>query len=63
MNCVVGPRHVSDLVFLWLWHRPAATGPIGPLAWEPPYDTDVALERQKDQKKERERERNVFRQF
>ena len=22
---------------LWLWHRPVATAPIGPLAWEPPY--------------------------
>ena len=22
---------------LWLWHRPAATAPIQPLAWEPPY--------------------------
>ena len=22
---------------LWLWHRLAATAPIRPLAWEPPY--------------------------
>ena len=28
---------VNDLVLLWLWCRPAATAPIRPLAWEPPY--------------------------
>ena len=26
-----------DPVLLWLWYRPAATVPIQPLAWEPPY--------------------------
>ena len=36
-------------VLLWLWHRPAATVQIRPLAWEPPYAANVALE--KDQKK------------
>ena len=35
---------------LWLWYRPAATVPIRPLAWEPPYVTGVAQERQKDKK-------------
>ena len=29
-----------------LWHRPAATALIGPLAWEPPYATGAALKRQ-----------------
>ena len=51
----VGRRCGSDPVLLWLWCRPAATAPIGPLAWEPPYAMGVALEkakRQKDQKKE-----------
>ena len=24
-------------LLLWLWHRPAATAPIRPLAWELPY--------------------------
>ena len=24
-------------VLLWLWRRPAASAPIRPLAWEPPY--------------------------
>ena len=28
---------VKDLALLWLWCRPAATAPIRPLAWEPPY--------------------------
>ena len=38
MSCGVGLRCGSDPVLLWLWHRPAATTPIRPLAWEPPYD-------------------------
>ena len=41
----------SDLTLLWLWHRPAATAPIGPLDWEPPYATGVALKGQKSKKK------------
>ena len=51
MSCGVGRRHGSDPVLLWLWCRPAATAPIGPLAWEPPYAVDVALKK-KRQKKE-----------
>ena len=47
MSCGVGCRRTSDLVLLWLWHRPVATAPIRPLAWEPPYAARVALERQK----------------
>ena len=47
MNCGVGSRHGLDLVLLWLWHRPAATTLIRPLAWEPLYDTDVALKSKK----------------
>jgi len=37
----------SDPELLWLWQRPAATAPIGPLAWEPPYAAGVALEKAK----------------
>ena len=55
MNCGVGRRHNSDLAWLWLWHRPAATAPIQPLAWEPPHATGVALKRPKKKKF-----RNVF---
>ena len=47
MSCGVGHRHGSDLAWLWLWQRPAATVPIRPLAWEPPYAVGVALKRQK----------------
>ena len=38
-----GHRHDLDLALLWLWYRPAATAPIRPLAWEPPYATGAAL--------------------
>ena len=38
-------------MLLWLWYRPATTALIQPLAWEPPYAVDVALKRQKDEKK------------
>ena len=37
---------VKDPALLWLWLRPAATGPIRPLAWEPPYATGAVLKRQ-----------------
>ena len=51
MSCGIGRRRGSDPSLLWLWHRPAATAPNGPLAWEPPYAAGVALKRQKRQKK------------
>ena len=38
MCCGVGHRHGSDL-----W--PAATAPIGPLAWEPPHAAGAAVEK------------------
>ena len=51
MSCGIGQRHSSDPVLLWFWRRLAATAPIRPLAWEPPYAMGVALEEtQKDQK-------------
>ena len=37
---------------LWLWHRPVATAPIRPLAWEPPYAVGAALEMAESQKKQ-----------
>ena len=51
MNSDVGHRRGSDVVLLWLWHRLAAAAPIGPLAWEPPYDKGEALKRQKRKNK------------
>ena len=53
MSCGVGHRHGYDLELLWLWCRQAATALIGPLAWEAPYATDVALKRQKTKRKKR----------
>ena len=62
MSCGVGQSLSLDLVLLWLWHRPAATAPIRPLAWEPPFATGAALKNKtnkqtKKKKRERERER------
>ena len=51
MSCGVGHRHGSDPELLWLWHRPTAIAPIGPLAWEPPYAQGAALEKTKRQNK------------
>ena len=50
MSCDIGRRYSLDLALLWLWHRPAAIAPTGPLAWEPPYAVGAALKRQKRQK-------------
>ena len=47
LELCVGHRWGSDPAMLWLWHQPAATAPIRPLAWEPPYAVGVALKRQK----------------
>ena len=47
MSCGLGHRHSSDLAWLWLWHRPVATVPIGPLASQPPYAEGAALKRPK----------------
>ena len=43
MSCGVGRRHGSHLVLLWLWHRPAATALIGPVALEPLYAVSAML--------------------
>ena len=48
VSCGAGHRRGLDPT--WLWHKPAATAPIGPLAWEPPYAMGVALKRQKKKK-------------
>ena len=47
----VDGRHGSDPMLLWLWCRPAAVAPVGPLAWEPPYALGAALKKQKKKKK------------
>ena len=42
-SCGVAHRCSSNPVLVWLWHRPAATALIRPLAWERPYAAGVAL--------------------
>ena len=51
VSCGVGHTFSSDPTLLWLWHRPAATALIKPLAWEPPYSVGAALEKAKRPKK------------
>ena len=58
MSYGVGRRRSSDPALLWLWRRLAATAPIGPLAWEPPYAVGEALEKTKRQKIKNKKERN-----
>ena len=50
MSCGVGRRGCSLLALLRLWCRTAATAPIIPLAWEPPYTSGAALKSKKKQK-------------
>ena len=52
VSCGVGRRHGLDLMLLWLWCRLAATAPIRPLAWEPPYTAGAALENTKTKNKQ-----------
>ena len=47
LSCGVGHRCCSDLVLLWPWHKPVATDPIRPLAWEPPFAVGAALKKEK----------------
>ena len=53
VTCGAGHRLGLDPALLWLWCRPAATAPTGPLAWEPPYATGAALEKAKRRKKKK----------
>ena len=51
VSCGVGHRCGLDPSLLWLWHRLAATAPIRPLAWEPPYAMGAALDKAKKKKR------------
>ena len=53
---------VKDPALLWPWCRPVATTPIQPLAWEPTYATEAALEMVKRQKKKSKSEIYVLRE-
>ena len=37
-------------MLLWLWHRPAAVAPTGPLAWELPYAMGAGPKKQEKKK-------------
>ena len=50
VSCGVAHRHGLDLVWPWLWCRPAAVVPMRPLAWELPYVASEAL-KSKNRKK------------
>ena len=54
MNCGVDPRHGSGPTLLWLWHRPVATAPIRPLAWEPLCAMGAALGKAKRQQQQQQ---------
>ena len=49
----VGCRRGSDPALLWLWLCLAATAPIRPLAWEPPYAEGTAQEMAKKKTKKK----------
>ena len=53
VSCGVSHRRGLDPALLWLWPRLAATAPIRPLAWEPPYAAGAAQEIAKRQKKKK----------
>ena len=55
VSCGVAHRCGLDLALLWLWCRSAATAPIQPLAWEPPYAAGAALKRQKNKNKKKQK--------
>ena len=53
-------RCSSDPTLLWLWCRPTAVAPIGPLAWELPYAMGVAQKKTKKKKKKEEENVDIF---
>ena len=63
MCCGGGHRRGSDPELLWLWCRPVATAPTGPLAWEPPYAASVALEKTKKKKKKEIRKQAQYKKL
>ena len=56
MSYGVGHKHGSDpmLLLLLLWCRSAAVALIQPLAWESPYATGVALNKQTNKQKHKD---------
>ena len=53
MSYGVAHRRDLDLALLWMWCRLVATALIRPLAWEPQYAAEAALEMEKKKKKKK----------
>ena len=51
---------VAVAALLWLWRRSAATAPIRPLAWEPPYAVGGSGPRNGKKTKKKERKLKTF---
>ena len=49
----VGRRCDLDPALLWLWRRPVAVALLRLLAWEPPYASGAAREKDKKKKKKK----------
>ena len=59
VSCGVSCRRGSVPASLWLWRRPAATAPIRPLAWEPPYAAGAAQEMAKKTKNRNNKNKTI----
>ena len=59
MSYGVGRGHGLDPVLLWLWHRPAATAPTRPLAWERPCAASTAPKRPKQKQKQKQKNKKA----
>ena len=62
MSCGVEGRHGWNPSLLCLWCRPAATAPIRPLAWDPPYAAGAALKKKKKKKRKKKKEKKRVKQ-
>ena len=58
MSSDIGHRCSLDPALLWLWHRPAAAAPIGPLAQDLPYADGYGPKKQKKKKKKKKEKNN-----
>ena len=57
MSCGVGHKYGLDPALLWLWHRPAATATIRPLAWELSYAEGATLKSKTKQNKTKQKQK------
>ena len=57
MSWGVGHRCGLDLALLWLWRRPEATAPIGPVSWHTSICHRCGHKKRKKKKKKKERKK------